>query len=81
MSHMVKIIKNIKNPREVKIVSNKGKKETINCYHQGNWKGHNNIYGVLYPVICNDTAYIPYLGLNIFSVMCAITKGFIVTSR
>ena len=48
---------------------------------QGYWKGYHKIDGTFYPVTCNDTAYIPDLSVKIFSVTCAFTKGFNMTSE
>ena len=43
---------------------------------QGNWTVNQKIYGVLYAVMCKDTAYIPYLSVNIFSMISAVKKLF-----
>ena len=80
MSHLVNILKNITNPKEVKSVSNSRKKKTVKGCIWGNWKGYNKIDGGLYPVMCTATAYIPDLSVNIFSVMHAITKEFNMTT-
>ena len=41
---------------------------------QGDWKGYQKIDGKFYPVTCIDTAYIPDLSVNIFSVKRALTE-------
>ena len=48
---------------------------------RGNWKGYQERDGKLYPMTCTNTAYIPDLGVNIFGVTHALTKGFYVTSE
>ena len=47
----------------------------------GDWKGYHKRDGKFYPVECTYTAYIPDLGVNIFSLTRALTKGFNVTSE
>ena len=51
-------------------------KKTMMGFLQGDEKGYQKIDGKLYPVMCTDTAYIPYLIINIFSVTCALTEGY-----
>ena len=47
---------------------------------QGYWKVYQKRDGKFYQLSCTNTAYIPDLSVNIFSVMCALTKGFNVKS-
>ena len=68
------------NLREVKTVVKTGNKKTMTGLLQGNWKRYQKSDGKFYPVTCTDTAYIPNLSVNIFSVTCTFTKGFNMTS-
>ena len=56
-----------------------GNKKTMTGLLRGKWKGYQKIYGKLYPVTCTETAYIPYLSVNIFIMKRALTKGLNVT--
>ena len=47
----------------------------------GYWNIYQKRYGKFYSVNFNDTAYIPYFSVNIFSVKRALTKGFNVISE
>ena len=76
MSHMVISLKNMANLREVKTVVKIGNKKTTTSSLWGDWKGYQKRYGKVYPVKCTDTAYIPGLMVNIYSMTRALTKGF-----
>ena len=80
MSHMVNSLKNMTKLQELKIVVKKENKKVIMGSLQGYWKEYQEIYCELYPVTCIDTAYIPALSVNIFSVTHTLTKGFNVMS-
>ena len=70
----------MKNLREVKRVVRRGNKKSITGSLRGDWKGYQKRDGKFYSVMCTDTAYIPDLSINIFSMTRALTKGFNVTS-
>ena len=64
-SHMMNSLKNMTNLREVKTSVKTGNKKTITGSLQGNWKLYQKIYGRLYSALCNNTAYIPDLSVDI----------------
>ena len=47
---------------------------------QGDWNGYQKRDDKFYPVMCNDTVYLPDLSVNIFIVTRALTKGSNTTS-
>ena len=65
---------------EVKTVFNTGNNKTMMGLLRGYWKGYQKRDGKFYQVTCTNTAYIPDLSVNIFSVTRALTKGFNVKS-
>ena len=75
-SHIANSLKNMTNLRESKTVVDRGNKKMMTGLLRGEWKGYQERYGRFYPVTCTDTVYIPDLSVNIFSVTCALTKGF-----
>ena len=80
-AHMVNRLKNMTNLREIKTVFNTGNRKMMTVLLRGDWKGYHKINDKFYPVTCNDTAYIPGLSVDIFSVMRALTKGFNIVSE
>ena len=65
---------------EVKTVVNTGNNKTMMGLLWGYWKGYQKRDGKFYQVTCTNTAYIPDLSVNIFSVTRALNKGFNVKS-
>ena len=78
-SHMVNNLKNMMNVLEFKKMVKIRNKKTMTVLLWGNWKGFQKRDGKIYLVMCTDTAHIPYLRVNIFSLTCALTKGFNMT--
>ena len=76
MSPMVNSLRNITNLRELKTVVKTGNKKMMTGFLRVDWKGYHKRDGKLYLVACNDTAYIPDLGVNIFNVTHVFTKRF-----
>ena len=78
---MVNSLKNTTNLREVKTVVKTGINKTMTGLLRGDWKGLQKRDRKFYLVTSTDTAYIPYLSVNIFSMTRALTKGFNVMSE
>ena len=62
------------NLQEVKGVVKTGNKKMMAGLLPCAWNGYQKRYGKLYPVTCTDTAYMPDLSINIFSVTGELTK-------
>ena len=77
---MLNSLDNMTKLQEVKKVLKTGNRRTMTGFLQGDRNEYHKIDGKFYLVMCTDTAYIPDLSVNIFSVMRALTKGFNVTS-
>ena len=45
----------------------------------GDWNRYQKRGSRLYPIMCNDTVYKPYLRINMCRMMCAMNKGFKMT--
>ena len=69
------------NLQEVKTVAKTVNKKTVMSFLRGDCKGYHKIDGKFYPLTCTDTAYIPDLSVNVFSVTRVLTKGFNVMSE
>ena len=75
-SHMVNSLKNMTNLQELTTLVKTRNKKTTTELLQDNWKGYQKIDGKNYLVMSTDTAYMPDLSANIFSMPHTLTKGF-----
>ena len=74
-SHRINSLKFMTNLQELKMVVKTGNKKTMMVSLRDGWKGYQKIDGKFYLVTFTDTAYIPYLSVNVFRMNRSLTKG------
>ena len=80
-SHMVNLEENMTNLKDSKTRVTVGDSRIITGTKRGDWHGYQRHDGKLHCVMLTNTAIIPGLHANLFSVIRALQKGFQVMSE